>query len=61
MFAVCNVDYIVDTSSGDRIAREDFRFLELLNTVCFQKLLETSRRLLAFSKSLEIFFWKNCG
>ena len=28
MFAVCNVDYIVDISSSDRIAREHFRFLE---------------------------------
>ena len=28
LFAVCNVDYIVDTSSSDRIAREHFRFLE---------------------------------
>ena len=27
-FAVCNVDYIVDISSIDRIAREHFRFLE---------------------------------
>ena len=27
MFAVCNVDYIVDISSSDRIAREHFRFL----------------------------------
>ena len=27
-FAVCNVDYIVDVSSSDRIAREHFRFLE---------------------------------
>ena len=28
MFAVCNVDYIVDISSSDRIAREHCRFLE---------------------------------
>ena len=28
MFAACNVDYIVDISSSDRIARERFRFLE---------------------------------
>ena len=28
MFAICNVDYIVDISSSDRIAREHFRFLE---------------------------------
>ena len=27
-FAVCNVDYIVDLSSSDGIAREHFRFLE---------------------------------
>ena len=26
MFVVCNVDYIVDMSSSDRIAREHFRF-----------------------------------
>ena len=52
MFAVCNVDYIVDISSSDRIARDHFRFLEHR----FYKLLETSRRLLAFSKSLQDFF-----
>ena len=28
LFAVCNVDYIVDISSSDRIAREHFRFRE---------------------------------
>ena len=28
MLAVCNLDYIVDISSRDRIAREHFRFLE---------------------------------
>ena len=28
LFAVCNVDYIVDIPSSDRIAREHFRFLE---------------------------------
>ena len=28
MFAVCNVDDIVDISSSDRIAKEHFRFLE---------------------------------
>ena len=27
MFAFCNVDYIVDISSSDRIVREHFRFL----------------------------------
>ena len=27
MFAVCNVDYVVDISSSDREAREHFRFL----------------------------------
>ena len=54
MFAVCNVDYIVDISSSGRIAREHFRFLEHR----FWKLPETSRRLLAFSKSLQDFFLK---
>ena len=28
MFVVCNVDYMVDISSSDRMAREHFRFLE---------------------------------
>ena len=28
LFAVCNVHYIVDISSSDRIAREYFRFIE---------------------------------
>ena len=49
MFAACNVDYIVDISSSDRIAREHFRFLEHR----FYKLPETSRRLLSFLKSLQ--------
>ena len=53
MFAVSNVDCIVDISSSDRIAKEHFRFLE---QHCFEKLLETSRRLLVFSKSLQDFF-----
>ena len=52
IFAVCNVDYIVDISSSDGTVREHFRFLEHR----FQKLLEISRRLLAFSKSLKDFF-----
>ena len=50
--AVGNVDDIVDISRSDWIAREHFRFLEDR----FWKLLETSRRLLAFSKSLQYFF-----
>ena len=52
MFAACNVDYIVDISSSDAIATEHFRFLGHR----FEKLLETSRRLLVFSKSLQDFF-----
>ena len=48
MFAVCNVDYILDISSSDRIAGEHFRFLEHR----FQNRLETSKILLALSKSL---------
>ena len=28
MFAVCNVDYIIDISTNDRISREHFRFPE---------------------------------
>ena len=66
MLAVCNVDYIVDISSSDRIARERFRFPEdcllsrNLYKISFWKnccgyrdgLLETSRRLLAFSRFL---------
>ena len=43
MFAVCNVDCIVDISSSDRIAREHFRFLEHR----FQKRLEISTRFLS--------------
>ena len=39
-------------SNSDRIAREYFKFLEHR----FEKLLETSRRLLPFSKSLQVFF-----
>ena len=31
VFAVCNVDYIVDISSSDRIAREHFRFLDTVS------------------------------
>ena len=56
MFAVCNVDYIIDVSSSDRIAKEHFKFLGHR----FLKLLETSRRLLAFLKCLRDCFWKNC-
>ena len=51
MFTVYNVAYIVDISSSDRIAREYFRLLEHR----FYEPLETSRRLLAFTKSLQGF------
>ena len=68
--AVGNVDDIVDISRSDWIAREHFRFLEdcllsrnLYNIFSWKngcgyrdELLETSTRLLAFSKCLQDFF-----